>query len=203
MWMQEQRAAKKMKKEQTASKEAKKALLDMVKHAAQPPAPKKAAVVSKSVKKAETLVREDGKKVPMSSRHDPSYVHAEDERDAEAQLYLKKLQHAKEAALAKKAHTIVKVAPRKREQDRNEIAEKYLAIMEKQALKKHVTKKQAEDRTLLAQKYLAELKKVAAKPHSNAVKGSRHSPAYVHAEQARDKQAAVDMELLKKVCCSC
>ena len=44
--------------------------------------------------------------------------------------------------------------------DRNAIAAKYLEVMEKEALKKHVSLAKAQDRSVLAQKYLQQLKKV-------------------------------------------
>ena len=127
----------------------------MVKKASSPPAPKKAKVVSAAVKKAETLVKDDGKKVPISSRHDPAYVHAEKDRDAQAQAYLKKLQAIEQAKAAKRAAAHKVAAPvEHRQEDRNAIAEKYLKIMEKQALKPNVSKAKKDDRNVLAQKVL-------------------------------------------------
>jgi len=198
MKMQEKRAARKRNKEITASIDAATALRNMAKKVSSGKTPaKKVKAVSKSVEKAETLVQADGTKVPISSRHDPTYVHSEESRDQQAADMLKKLQVLKRAKLAKTlaVHPTLVAQPHA---DRNAIAAKYLRVMEKEALKKHVSLAKAQDRSVLAQKYLQQLKKISGTAHKNAPKGSRHNAKYVNAEHSRDTQAAQDMALLKK-----
>jgi len=199
MRLEEQRAATKAAKQQTAAAQAKAALLRMVKEAAVEPKPNgKKMEVAKSVGRAETLVKAKGKEVPMSSRHDPAYVDAEEKRDAQAEAYLNKLVAAKEAqskAAGKPAHLVPAL---RRQQDRTALAEKYLKVMEKQALDKRVPAAKAQDRNVEAEKYLEELHKKKAEVSKAAPEGSRHNARYVDAEHARDEQAALDMALLKK-----
>lgn len=202
MRIEEQRAARKARARHQASLKAQHALLAMVKGVSESDKAKKKkkTVVSKAVLKAETLVKpspKSKKEVPMSSRHDPAYVHAEADRDAEAQAYLKKLDTIKRAKLAakEKVEKGTSVAPTHRE-DRNEIAEKYLKIMEQEKLHPHVTVQKAQDRTALAQKYLLELRKSAK--GKQAPRTSKRNPKYLREEATRDTQAQLDMKLLKK-----
>jgi len=135
----------------------------------------------------------------MSSRHDPAFVDAEEKRDAQAEAYLNKLMAAKQGKSkvgGKAAGRLVPVV--RREQDRTALAEKYLKVMEKQALDKHVPAAKAQDRNVEAAKYLQELHKKTAEANKAVPKGSRHNVRYVDAEHARDEQAAVDMALLRK-----
>jgi len=197
---QDARAARRHSKDARASKDAADALLNMVKKASSDKLPdKKAKALSKTVRKAETLVKADGTKVPISSRHDPAYVHSEQSRDQQAAGMLKKLQDLKKAKLAKKLALHPVVEARKPRENRNTIAEKYLKVMENQALKKPVSRKKALDRSVLAQKYLQQLKKISPtmRKKKNAPKGSRHNAKYVNDEHSRDSQAATDMALLK------
>ena len=137
----------------------------------------------------------------MSSRHDPAYKDSEEKRDAEAEAYLKQLAAKKEAKnkaagdSRTAAAAAAKRAARARE-DRTAIAEKYLKVMEQQALDKHAPPAKRQDRNALAQRYLEEMKK--HKAGKAAPKGSRHNRRYIESEHARDKQAAVDMALLRK-----
>ena len=142
-----------------------------------------------------------GEQVPISSRHDPAYLDSEQKRDAEAEEYLKQLaaKEAKKRAARRAAaklpaggHTHVQ----RRHQDRTALAEKYLKIMEKQALDKQTPAAKAQDRNLMAEKYLRELRSKKRGGRASAPQGSRHNAAYLKGEHARDKQAALDMALL-------
>ena len=137
----------------------------------------------------------------MSSRHDPAYKDSEEKRDAEAEAYLKQLAAKKEAKNkeARGARTAAAAAAKrvpKPSEDRTVIAEKYLKVMEKQALDKHAPAAKRQDRNALAERYLEEMKKKSA--GKAAPKGSRHNRRYLESEHARDKQAAIDMALLRK-----